>query len=85
MFFLGGSSGGPAKHCAIDNHCFATLPVSLRSVSSTFLVCVTTLTKSVAVPSIREVSEGVFHSHDLPDGLSNFTKGTLRGIGSLRF
>jgi hypothetical protein len=52
----GGCSGGPAKHCAMDIHCFAVSPSTCRFVSATFRVCVTTWQKAVAGPSTRHGS-----------------------------
>ncbi len=38
----GGSSGGPAKHCARLIHIFAGSPLTVKAVSAIFRTCVTT-------------------------------------------
>ena len=65
---FGGSTGPPAKHCAIAIHFSATSPTTSREVSATLRPWVTTWQKSSAEPETRLVSEGSPYSQIAPDG-----------------
>jgi len=65
----GGSSGGPAKHCASAIHCRAGSPQTVSVVSATLRTWVTTWQKSSANPSTLLSAEGGFHSQTASDGV----------------
>ncbi|MEO0763937.1 MAG: alpha/beta fold hydrolase [Pseudomonadota bacterium] len=64
----GGSSGGPAKHCAMAIHRVAAGPVTVRGTSATFRVWVTTWQKASAGPSMRSPDCGSPKDQASPDG-----------------
>jgi hypothetical protein len=65
---LGGSSGPPAKHCAIAIHRVAVSPTTRSLVSAILRPCVTTWQNSLARPSTRLSSLAGFHSQISPEG-----------------